>query len=86
MLLERQHVGDRLARMMLGREHVDHRHGGVLGELRSDLVGPGPDPDRRDVAREHIGGVADRLATAELEVVGPQHHWVPSELDDPGLE
>ena len=28
----------------------------------TELVGTGADADRGDVAREHVGGVADRLA------------------------
>ena len=33
-LAQRQQVGERLARVVQRREHVHHRHGGVLGERR----------------------------------------------------
>ena len=50
------------------------------------LVRPGPDSDRGHVARQHVGGVAQRLAPAELHLVGAQHHRVAAELEHPGLE
>ena len=71
---------------MTGREHVDHRDGGVGGELLEHRVRAGPHADRADVAGEHERGVAQRLAARELEVVGAQDHRMAPELDDAGLE
>ena len=79
-------VRDRLARMVLCGEHVKDRNRRMLGKLGRDLVRSRPDPDRGGVAREHVGGVADRLAATQLQVLGAQHHRVPAELEDAGLE
>ena len=48
-LAHRHQVGERLARVMAGREHVEDGDVGVLGELLEQLVGAGPDADRGDV-------------------------------------
>ena len=71
---------------MAGGEHVEHRHGGVGGELLDHRVGTGADADRGDVAREHQGRVADRLAAADLQLVGPQDHRMTAELEHADLE
>ena len=42
--------------------------------------------DRRDVAREHQGGVLQRLPTRELQLVGAQDQGVAAKLRDAHLE
>ena len=68
------------------REHVHDRHRRVLGQLGERLLRAGPEPDRRDVARENERGVADRLPARELELARAEHHRVAAQLDDAGLE
>ena len=71
-LTQRQQVGKRLAWMVLVGQRVDHGHGRGIGELLDRPLRERPDRDRLHVAREHAGRVGDRLAAAELELVGPQ--------------
>ena len=67
-------------------QRVDHRHLGRRGQLGHRLVRAGADHDRVDVAREHPGGVADRLAARELHFVAAQDDRGRAELGDPDLE
>ena len=73
-------VGERLARVMAGGEHVEDRHRGVRGELLEQRVGAGADADRRHVAREDARGVADRLAArrAAARRGAARSGWPPS--------
>ena len=71
-LAQGQQVGERLAGMVERGQRVDHRHLGLLGQLGDGLVRAGADHDRVDVAREDPGGVADRLAAGELQLVAAQ--------------
>ena len=50
------------------------------------VLGEGADHQAVEVAREHGGGVPERLAPAELEVGGRQVEPGPSELVDADLE
>ena len=43
-------------------------------------------PITRRVARQDVGGVAHGLAARELHLLGAQHHRMPAELEDAGLE
>jgi hypothetical protein len=85
-LAQGQEVGQRLARVVAGAEHVEHRDRAVFGELLEDGVGAGAHADGIDVARQHERGVPHRLAPRELHLVAAQDHRVAAELDDPGLE
>jgi hypothetical protein len=85
-LAQGQQVGERLARVMAGAEHVEDRDAAVRGQLLEHHVGPGAHAYRVDVAREHERRVLDRFAARQLHLVGAQDHRVPAELDDPGLE
>ena len=85
-LPDREHVGERLARVELVREAVDDRDVGVLGELVHVGLRERPDHDRVQVAREHDRGVLDRLPTPELQVAGPEVEPGAAELRDPDLE
>ena len=85
-LAQREQVGQRLARVVAGGEHVEDRDRALGGELLEQRVGPGAHADGVDVAREHERGVPDRLAARELHLVGAQDHRVAAELDDAGLE
>jgi hypothetical protein len=69
-----------------GGEHVDHRDQRGLGELGNGLVRSGADRDRRHIAGEDAGRVADRLAPGELQLLAPQHDRGAAELGDPDLE
>ena len=84
-LAQRHQVGERLARVVAGREHVHDRHLRVRGELAQALLAAGAQADRRGVAGEHERRVADRLPARELELVRAQHHRVAAELVDAGL-
>ena len=68
-----QEVGERLAGMMLVRERVDDRDARVLRELGDRGLGERPDDDGGTEPRQRPGGIGDRLAAAELQLVGPQH-------------
>jgi hypothetical protein len=49
-------------------------------------MGEGADHDAVDIAREHAGGVGDRLAAAELNVARREKQRVAAELPHPDLE
>jgi hypothetical protein len=49
-LLQREQVGQRLARMVVGGQHVHDGHGRVLGQLGDRRVRARAHADRRDVA------------------------------------
>ncbi len=72
--------------MMPGGQHVDDGDRRVARELLGELVRAGADADRRDVSGQDVRGVANRLATGQLELLGTQHHRVPAELRNPGLK
>jgi hypothetical protein len=58
-----------------------------LNALGADaVVNYRADPDWAERARQHVGGVANRLAAAQLQLVGAQHHRVAAELGDARLE
>ena len=85
-LLEGHHVGHHLAGMRPAGEPVDHRHGGVRGQLGQRLVRPGAQHDRVDIARQRPRGVGEGLAPAELHVLRIEHHRVAAELMHGDLE
>ena len=85
-LADREHVGERLARVELVREPVDDRDVGVLGELVHVRLRERPDHDPVEVARKHDRGVLDRLPAAELQVAGGEVEPGAAELGDPDLE
>jgi hypothetical protein len=80
------HVGKRLAGVELVREAVDNGHLAVLGERVDVGLAERPDHYRVQVSREDDGGVADRLAAAELQVVRGEVEADAPELRDPDLE
>ena len=82
-LSQREQVGERLARVMVLGQHVDHRHRAVLRQLLEQLIGPRPHADRGDMTREHDRGVAHRLAAGELELIGAEHHRLSARIADP---
>ena len=63
-LAQRQQVGQRLARVVIVGEAVDHGHARELGQLVDVGLRERADHDRVEVAREHHRGVAHRLAAA----------------------
>src|SRR5882672_25647 len=65
-------VGEHLAGVVLVGEPVDHGHARVRGEALDDLLLEGPDHHQVAHARDHLAGVLDRLAAAELRVAGIQ--------------
>ncbi len=69
-LLEREHVGQRLARMLPKRQPVDDRDRRLGRELDDDGVRPGPCHDRVDEPLEVPGHVAGTLARAHDDVLG----------------
>ena len=73
-LRDRQHVCECLARVVLVRERVHHRHRRPACELVDRLLRERADDDRRAVAGERSGGVGDRLAAPELQLLRRQRH------------
>ena len=71
-LLDRQQVGERLARMVLVESALTTGTRRPAGELVDRLLRERADHDRVDVARERAGGVGDRLAAPELQLLRRQ--------------
>ena len=86
VLADGERVGHALAGVVVVGEAVDHRDLAVLGEVLDVLLGEGADHDAVDVAAHHVGGVLDRLADAELDVVGVEEDGLGAELLDAHLE
>ena len=61
-LAQRLQVGERLARVVLWAQHVDHRNRAVAGQLLQGLLRAGAQADRRHVPAEHDRGVPQGLA------------------------
>ena len=85
-LAQRDQVGERLAGVVLAREHVDDRDRRVLRQCVDRFLVGGAGGDRVDHAREHQRGVTWRLAPRELQLALAQHQRVAAQLVDPGLE
>ena len=85
-LADRHDVGQPLAGVMGMGEGVDHRHVGVLGQFHHLAVVHGADDDGVDEARQHLGGVLDRLAAAQLHVAARQHDGGAAQPGDADLE
>ena len=58
----------------------------MLGKAVDDVLSERADHDDVDHARNHLGGILDRLATAQLRIAGIQEHRVTAELVDAGFE
>ena len=67
-LADRQRVGERLARMLVRGERVDHRDRRRLGPRLELVVRERADRERVEVAREHLRRVLERLAARELHL------------------
>src|SRR4051812_27341710 len=85
-LAQRQQVGERLARVVLRREHVDHRHARVRGELLDHRVRSGANADGVNEARQYERGVAPGLAAGDLRLALAQQRGMPAELVHAHLE
>ncbi len=68
-LPHRLQVGERLQRMRLVGERVEDRDRRRRSEHLELRMGVGANRDRVEVAGEHAGGVLERLAARELELV-----------------
>ena len=86
MLLEGHDVGHQLAWMGVVGQPVDHRNGGVLGQLQQPLMRGGADHDRIDIARQHLGGVGDGFGAAELHLGAGQHDGLAAKLAHADVE
>ena len=73
LLLEGQDVRERLAGMVLVRQRIDHRDRRRCGQLLDRRLREGADGDGIEIQRQRARGVADRLATTHLELIGPEH-------------
>jgi hypothetical protein len=85
-LAQGHQVGEGLAGVVARGERVDDGDFRLGRQLLHLLVGAGADRDRVDVAREDSGGVANRLAARELQLVAAQHDRRPAQLGDGDLE
>ena len=85
-LAQREQIGQRLARMMVVREAVDHGHARELRQLVDVGLRERADHDRVEIAREHHRGVAHGLAAAELELALRHVERVAAELVHADLE
>ncbi len=85
-LADRHQVGEDLARVGDVGQPVDDRHARVGGELLHILMRERADDDAVEIAREHVRRVLDRLAAAELKIVGAQVEPEAAELGDSNLE
>ncbi|ERH02772.1 MAG: hypothetical protein J07HN6_00812 [Halonotius sp. J07HN6] len=86
LLADRQQVSKGLAGVGVVSEAVDHGHVGVLREDFGVLVIEQPRHDPVDVAAHRAGGVFQRFAVTQLDVVGAHEDRVAAELRHPGLE
>ena len=86
MLVEREDVGEHLARVIFVGQAVDDRHARILGETLDDLLAERADHDDVDHARDDLRRVLDRLAASELRVARAEEHRVAAELEDAGFE
>ena len=85
-LAKGQQVGQRLARVVVVGERVDHGHRGRLGHLLHVALRERPDDDRGAVGGHDARRVGDRLAAAELQLVRAQHDRQGAEPVDRGLD
>ena len=72
--------------MLVISQGIDRRDAGILREIDDVLLGKGPDDHAVHHAPEDAGGVLDRLAPAELDVVAGKEHREASQLADTDLE
>ncbi|MNF62755.1 hypothetical protein D3C84_444400 [compost metagenome] len=84
--MEGLHVGQQLAGVQVVGQAVDHRHSRIRGELGQGAVGEGADHHRIEHARHDDGGIANRLAAAELGVAWREENRLAAQLDHAGLE
>jgi hypothetical protein len=81
-LADRQQVGERLQRVLVVRQRIDHRHGRDRGQLVDLGLRSRADGERVEVAGEHAGRVAERLAARELQLGRGQVDRRAAELGD----
>ena len=86
MLLEGHDIGHDLAGMGGVGQRVDDGHGGVLGKLQQARMIGGADHDRIDIARQHLGRIADRLGAAELHFGAGEEQRLAAELAHADIE
>jgi hypothetical protein len=87
MLLQRQEVGDRLARMLFVGERVDDvQPRRRRREFLEDVLGKGPDDHAVHPALEVARHVGDRLALAEPCLGVVEEHHVAAHAQDADLE
>src|SRR5215475_14466298 len=85
-LPEREEVCHGLARMLVIAESVDHRHGGMLGQLHQGAMSEDPRRDAVDPAGEVPRHVGDRLAFAHADLLRGEIDGGASELNHAHLE
>ena len=84
--MQRQKIGDRLARMLFVGQRVDDvKTRRRRGKLLEQLLRKGPDHDGIDPALEIAGDVGDRFAASQGDV-GLERHEVAAELAHADLE
>ena len=86
LLLQRQQIGKRLARMFFVRQRIHDAQGGRRrGELLDDLLGERANHDRIDPAFEITRDVCNRFAVAERDLRRNQY-WRTAKLPNRHLE
>ena len=85
-LVDRQHVGHRLAWVGQVGQGVDDRHGGVTREFLDGRVRVGPDRQGVDVLADHAREVGEAFAAAHADVLVAEEDRAAAELGDRRLE
>ncbi len=80
MLDEREHVGKNLARVVFVGQSVDNRDARMTGKPLDDALLEGTDHHQVAHPRDDLGSILDRLAAAQLRVLGIQKHCAAAEL------
>ena len=86
MLFDREEVGEDLAGVREVRQPIDHGDRGEAGQLLDFGVVVGADHDAVDVARQHAGGIGDRLPAADLDVLAGEEERPAAQLVGADLE
>ena len=69
LLVDGKEIGQRLAGVLVVRESVDHRHGGVLGQRLQRALGKGAHYNDVDVAGEDASRIGNGLSDSHPNLI-----------------